>query len=198
MYSFSVCELNRDRTLGQRIFQQPLDSAEDVDALKNQLLIGDAAIERKLFYFPHVQQVMKIENACLRVLVLMKNFFLDLVTFPYRVYTYGKYKNELKQELPIYQYLRNHNVPQKYLDKDRFAVFFFSGEKPATSFVREEGLLRKIVGDKFDPTVFQDRNFQEYNKYQSDVYYGMQHTSYGLTLLTEEVKTKLSQPFVTS
>ena len=190
MYGFSVHEANRDRTLGQRIYQQPFASAEEVEALKKQLIDGDKQIERKSLYFPHIQQAMKIQNACLRVLVLIKNLFLDLVTLPCRLYTYGKYKNQLKQKLPIYQYLRNQNIPQKYLDQDRFALIFFSGETPAAPFVREGGFIRKMAGDQFDPAVFQDRNFQQYEKYHSD--------ANGLSLLTEENKKRMDESFISS
>jgi len=198
MYGFSVHEANRDRTLGQRIYQQPFASAEEVEALKKQLIDGDKQIERKSLYFPHIQQAMKIQNACLRVIVLIKNLFLDLVTLPCRLYTYGKYKNQLKQKLPIYQYLRNQNIPQKYLDQDRFALIFFSGETPAAPFVREGGFIRKMAGDQFDPAVFQDRNFQQYEKYHSDVYYGTIHHANGLSLLTEENKKRMDESFISS
>ncbi|MGC1877913.1 MAG: hypothetical protein WA678_00890 [Rhabdochlamydiaceae bacterium] len=198
MYGFAVQELNKDQTLGRLIYRQPLNSAEEVVALQEQLIEGDEKIERKSFYFPHVQQAVKVETAFLRVFALVKGFFLDLVTLPHRVYTYGEYKNELKKTLPIYQYLQNHQVPQKYLDQDRFTLIFYSGEKPAARYVQPGGLLRAIAGDKFNPAKFQGRNYQEYNYYHTDVYDGSRHSGYGMSLLTDENKERMRQTLVAS
>lgn len=198
MYGFAIHELNRNQTMGSPIYGQPLNSAEEVNALKEQLVDGDNQIERKSFYFPNVQQAIKLETAFFRVVASVKGFFLDLITLPYRVYTYGEYKNELKRALPIYQYLQNHGVPQKYLDQDRVEVVFFSGEKPAAPYIQAGGLLRATAGDRFDPAAFEGRNYQENNSYIIDVYYGAGYRSYGMHLLTDENIERLRQVFVAS
>jgi hypothetical protein len=199
MYLFAVHEMNKDQTCGQLIYQCPLDSAAEITTLKEQLLAGDKKIERQPFYFPHLQQAMKAETVFLRAIALVQGFFLDLVTFPYRTYTYGEYKNQLKQNLPIYQYLQSHKAPQRYLDQDRFIIIFYSEEEPAAPWFHKDGLFRMILGDNYNPVVVQNRNFQKYQTYGSDVYDGI--TPYygaGMALLTDEVIQKMRQTFVAS
>lgn len=197
MYGFAVQAINKDSTRGELIYQQPLHSAEEVEVLKKRFIEGDEGIERQSYYFPYIQQAQKLQIASSRALAIFKGFFLDLVTLPYRMYTYGEYKAELKQRLPIYQYLRSHNVPQKYLEHDRFELVFFSGEKPAAPYIREGGIVRLVAGNKFDPAKFEGRNYQEHLSHDFDVYYGPNRsTGYGLSLLTDEHKAWLSQTYI--
>jgi hypothetical protein len=198
MYGFAIQEINKDQKPGNVIYRQPLNSAAEVAALKKQLIEGDQRIERNPFYFPHVHQALKVETTFFRTLTLVKCFFVDLVTLPSRMYTYGDYKNDLKKTLPIYQYLKNHRVPQKYLDSDRFCMIFFSGETPAAPFLKKGGILRTIVGDKYDPAVFQNRNYQECETYRFDVYDGVHRSGDGMRLLTDEAKTEMRQRFIAS
>ncbi len=176
MHAFAVRSNKNDQIFGNFIYLQPLNSAEEVKELREQLIEGDKKIERH-FYFSHVQQAMKVETVFLKAVALVKGFFLDLITLPYRMYTYVEYKNELKTKLPIYQYLQNQKVPQKYLDRDRFEVVFFSGETPYE---------------------FEDRNYQQYEDYTIDVYNSVSgsSTSTGWALLTDEWIAGLSQRFV--
>ena len=142
-------------------------------------------------------KAQKLETAFSRAIASVKGLFLDLATLPYRMYTYGEYKAELKQRLPIYQFLRNHNVPQKYLDGDRLELVFIAGEKPAAPYIREGGLLRACAGSSFDPAQFQGRNYQELTTHGYDVYYGTDRSSgYGLSLLTDEWQATLRQTYI--
>lgn len=176
-----------------RVFQQPLYSAGEVSALKEKLMGGDKKIERNPFYFP---QAMKAEKAFFK---MIKGLILDLITLPYRMYTFGTYKKELKKNLPIYQYLQQQQVPQKYLDADRFELFFLSGEQSAAPFVKEGGVLRAIIGDeKFDPNAFKGRNYQQYERYFVHVYNGVGSRNGGLRLLDDETKAEIRQRFIAS
>ena len=112
------------------------------------------------------------------------------------MYTYEDSKNELKKHLPIYQYLQNHSVPQKYLDQDRFALIFMSEETPAEPFIREGGILRKIAGNEFDPALFEGRNYQKYNTYRTDVYESPNYSGGGFELLTDAAIARMRQTFV--
>jgi hypothetical protein len=198
MYGFAIQEINKDQKLGNVIYRQPLNSAAEVAALKKQLVVGDQKIERNPFYFPHMHQAMKVEITFFKALTLVKCFFVDLVTLPSRMYTYGDYKNDLKKTLPIYQHLKNHRVPQKYLDSDRFCMIFFSGETPAAPFLKKGRVLRTIVGDKYDPAAFHNRNYQKYNTYHFDVYGSVNRDGDGMMLLTDEAKKEMKQRFIAS
>ncbi len=198
MYGFAVQAVNKDGTRGNLIYRQPLESAHQVNTLKTQLVEGDSRVERQPYYFPHLQQASKLDTLFQKAMASVKAFFLDLVTLPYRMYTYNSYKAELKNQLPIYQYLKSQHVPQKYLDQDRFEIILYSGEIPATSCFKEGSLLRHMaIKEGLDLSTFYGKNYQELTTHRFDVYEGACLSSgYGLQLLTDEMRATLRNPFV--
>ncbi len=190
MYGFSIRSLDGNQTV---IYQQSLNSAQEVEAVKQQLIAADEQIERKSFVFPHVEQAMKTDTIFWMIIESIKGFFIDVVSLPFRLHTYGEYKQELKQTVPIYQYLQNHRVPQKYLDQDQFEVIFYSGELGAEAFWRRSNVLMLINPN---PEVLRGRNYQEFGTYRVDAVDGYSQKGGGLTLLTDDMIQRLRQNLV--
>lgn len=198
MYGFAVQAVNKDQTLGSLIYRQPMQSVDQVNALKKQLIEEDRKVERQSFYFPHVQQALKLEDIFQRALASLKGLFLDLAALPWR--NYDAYKTDLKPQLPIYQYLKSHQVPQKYLDEDRFQLIFYSGEKAATPIITGSGLLGLMAREGNIPlSNFEGKNYQEYATHYFDVYEGVSlNSGGGWGLLTDEYRSTLSRSFIAS
>jgi hypothetical protein len=196
MYAASIRSLEKNGNPGNSIYLQPFNSEAEVNRLKDQLINGDEKVKRKSFYFPLTKQAFKVESVASRFIEVVKSFFTDLFSLPSRWNTYGEYKNEMKKALPIYQFLQNLKLPQKYLDQDRFEVLFFSGEEPAAPYLQKNNLARLMLGEAYDPKKFEGRNYQMYSIYRIDLHNGVSQTGGGLSLIEGEFEQKLKTPFV--
>jgi hypothetical protein len=113
----------------QLLLKQPLNSQQEVDTLRNRLIF-EAETHRKAFYFPYLEQAMKVESLFKKFLAVIAAVAADLITLPYRLINQEGYRNELKSTLPIYQYLRSQGVNNAALnDNNDFEVIFYTGEE---------------------------------------------------------------------
>jgi hypothetical protein len=121
--------------------------------------------------------------------------FVDLITFPYRAYTYGEHENELKKRLPIHQYLKENKIPERFLKQNKFEILFSGGLTPAEQYDR---MLSLLLGSNYNPEAFKGKIYQGYVIYQTDLYQGSQSSKSGHILLTEETIKNFSTPFTTN
>lgn len=106
------------------ILSHPLGSLQEVEDLKKKLMVN---LEGTSFYFSAVQQALKVEGLIAKFFALIKALAEDLYDLPFRFANYDQYRKQEKASLPLYQYLKSHDVSEHYLDHDRFMLIFYAG-----------------------------------------------------------------------
>ncbi len=180
MHGVLIRESDKNCLPGEYILKQQVDSKTNVEALIGKLVFGNSLAERKSFYFPYAQQAMKVESVFLSCLAVIVGSVVDVITFPYRAFQIQQYKTELKETLPIYKYLKEQNVAQKYLDQDRFEVtFYFDPQTTEKAYIKDT-----IQGNR-------------YNSYLIDIYRGVtDQRRGGDEEKAEALRKELQRPFV--
>lgn len=140
-------------TRGTPLVNQEIDSKEEVEALKKELIDNDP--ERKPLYFPLTFYAAKIGNCVVRFFCLIVAFTLDLLTFPLvfplmKYYIYPPYLQELKDQLPLYKFLKKYKVSDENLKKENFEVVFFTGQGPEVKKV-VSNLQKAGIADALEP-----------------------------------------------
>jgi hypothetical protein len=112
---------------------------QEVEDLKDRLIRNDEKIERisrYSFALPRLSEAQKTESYFLNQI---RAGFTDLITLPFersdRTRAYRTYlQEELKPQLPIYQFLKASGVPKTGLDNDEFKIILCSEEKKECNF----------------------------------------------------------------
>lgn len=144
---------------GTKLFSSPLRNSQ-MNYLHNEFS-RDQSISKISCYFPRTAQSMKIQNFIKKIFSTIKAFFIDLMTLPFN---YQNYRNALRKELFIYDYLNRWRVPSKYLNTDFFDIAYYhkvsdkiDEERQSIRVNSHIGLKRKIIdialGGKFHKNV---------------------------------------------
>jgi len=127
------------------LFSKPLDSLEDMNKLKEDLVDKSDKMKRFNFLFPTTIAATQIQNYVLRVFSTIGAFFLDFITLPI---CYFGYKKIIRNNLPVHKFLKGifeeKRVSTNFLNQDSYRVYFYS-------ITKEERTGKNVIEEKGHP-----------------------------------------------